>query len=145
MEGLVIERLKKEEIKDCVPIYIKEYSKEPYNEKWSEEIAMRSFEQSWNEDLCFVAKVNEKIAGFLFASIFPWESGEKSWAHEIVVDSEFQGKGVGEALWERYEEELKKKGIHHIEAMASLDAPAWKFHQKHGFKEARYKLIKKEL
>lgn len=85
----------------------------------------------------FVAEEDGRIIGFVCADP-QWEVAESDRGgaiHEIVVDPDFRGRGVGRALMEHAEEFLRSRGVTVIELWVGLRNPAREFYRKLGYRE----------
>lgn len=77
-------------------------------------------DDNFDSDLCYVAREDEKVVGFLLATRrkFPYlERGlepERGWTNVMFVAEEYQGKGIGTRLLLRAEEDLKVRGAKNI-------------------------------
>lgn len=152
--NLKIERAKEEDLPKLVDLYLRAY-------KGLEEYAythpkdVKSYlKWLWNRDKegIFLAKVDGKIVGFVAgdANWFSRREGKRVGAiHEIVVDPEYQGHGVGTALLNTILEYFKKKGLDTAELwVGDENYKAINFYKKFGFQESgRYnywiRMIKK--
>jgi len=139
--NLKIERSKEEELPKLVDLYLRAY-------KGLEEYAythpkdVKSYlKWLWNRDKegIFLAKVNGKIVGFVAgdANWFSRREGKRVGAiHEIVVDPEYQGHGIGTALMNTVLEYFKSKGLDTAELwVGDENYRAINFYKKFGFQE----------
>lgn len=84
-----------------------------------------------------VAEVDGELVGYAYAHAY-YGRAAYAWTVEvsIYVDQKAGGKGVGNALYDALEEELRKQGIRQALACISLpnDASIF-FHQKRGYEQ----------
>ncbi len=66
-----------------------------------------------DENICVVAEVNGKIAGFMISYILPFGFGiEKSaWIATMGVDPKYMGQGIGEKMAMEIFNQYKQRGI----------------------------------
>ena len=58
----------------------------------------------------FVAEEGGVIAGMLTLAVVELPTGRKAWIEDVVVDAEFRGRKIGEALVEKAKEEATAIG-----------------------------------
>lgn len=142
---LKIRKARKGDVAQMVPIWVSEYGKPPYNEKWPEKRARKKIRDYMKEDTVFVAVSGGKVIGFIIGRTEYWHDGYHGQVDELVVSDEYQGKGVGTALMDRMERLFRSKGIKNMSLYTSPKAKAMDFYRKKGFKEAEYVILEKEL
>lgn len=146
MVMMEIRKAKKGDLKKIAEIFKKEYAKQPYNEKWSDDTSFNSVKQYYEDSEIFVAEVNKTIIGFIIFSEFTWDEGKMGSLSEVVVNSEEQGKGVGKALINFMEEWFKKRGIKKIRLMAVAKSKALKIYEKIDYERIKkYIIMEKNL
>ena len=146
--NLRVKKCKKSDLPECLPIFIKEFSENPYNEKWNKKLALKKLEEhfSGKNKYCFVAKENEKLIGFAFARTFQWHDGRNGFIEEIVVEKHYQGKGIGTKLYAKAESGMKKKeNIRRVWLITEPSSRAWKFHERNNFKKTPWILANKKM
>ena len=67
-----IRRPKKSELKNLVEIFVREYAKPPWKEKWKKELASNRFKWYFQSKQIYVADISGKAVGFISFSFFPW-------------------------------------------------------------------------
>ncbi|MCX8159145.1 MAG: GNAT family N-acetyltransferase [Candidatus Pacearchaeota archaeon] len=144
MEIVKIRKGKKSDLKEIVRIFIKEFGKSPYNEKWSEKNAFLKFKDYFKFAKCFVAVVDKKVVGFIFADTY-YQQTKKLWIYDLVVDGSYQGGGIGKKLIDFAINYFMKKGIDGVRLIASRKAKAFKFYKKLNFKETDFVEMEKKL
>jgi len=140
-----IRKAKEEDLKSVVEMFKVEYSKEPYNERWSVERALEKVKNYFKDDVIFVAEIEGKIIGFIIVRDYLWDDSRRGSVEEFVVLADFQGKGVGTKLMGYIEKYFLSKGIRHLSFFTSKKARAAKFYEKLGFKETDFVNFEKEL
>jgi ribosomal protein S18 acetylase RimI-like enzyme len=84
-----------------------------------------------NPDLSFVAVDNEKIIGYVQADL----CNDEAVLEDIVVDKEYQGKGIGKILLNKELKVLKQKKVKVVLAEVHYKcASAIPFYYKHNFR-----------
>ena len=138
-----IRKAEKKDLKKISEIFKIEYAKKPYNEKWGSK-AIVKIKDYFSRNFIFVIEDSKKIAGFVIASPYLWHDGVRCAIDEIVVSSEYQGKGYGIKLLDYLEDFAGKRGIKAITLFSATKSKAFKFYKKRGFKEEDFvSMIKK--
>ncbi len=140
--NFVIERARREDLKDLIDIYLEGYKGlEEYSYTHPEDV--RAYmDWLWRRDPegIFVAKVEGKKVGFVAgdANWFSKRSGKRVGAvHEIVVLPDFRGMGIGKALMEKILDYFSKKGLDTAELwVGDGNFRAMEFYRKLSFKES---------
>jgi ribosomal protein S18 acetylase RimI-like enzyme len=118
-------------------MFIKEYSKRPYNEKWSKKTATQKIKDYFKGHEIFLLEIDKKIIGFIVITTYLWDKGTRGYIDEIVIDSKFQGKGYGKKLMEFVEDYFRKKGIKEVTLMSSTKSKAFNIYKKLKYKEEK--------
>ena len=107
---------------------------------------LSEFEINLNTGYCFVAMINKKVIGFVFAhEALPFRG--KLYIRYIAVHPDYQEQGIGFLLYKKLIEKARRTKIIEIAALINTDnPPSIKFHEKAGFvlkdrKEATLKLL----
>ena len=137
-----IENVKEEELFKLVDIYLRAYKGlEEYAYTHPEDVK-GYLKWLYNRDKSgfFVVKVNDKIVGFV--------AGDANWfsrrerknvgaIHEIVVDPDYQGQGIGTTLMKKILEYFKGKELDTAELwVGDENYRAINFYKRFGFQEA---------
>ncbi len=142
--GIKIGKARKSDSKDIIKLFIKEYSKPPYNERWTKASINKKMKDYYKESKIFILK-DKKLVGFVIFHEYMWDRGEQGEIDEIVVDSNFQGRGYGTKLMFFVEDYFKKKGIKILSFMSNPKSKAFKFYNKLGYKEHDFVSLQKIL
>ncbi|NPB07415.1 MAG: GNAT family N-acetyltransferase [Aquificae bacterium] len=139
--NLRIERVKKEDFPQLTELYLRAYrGLEEYAYTHPEDV--RSYLE-WlhrrDPEGFMVARADGRIVGFVAgdANWFSRREGKRVGAiHEIVVDPEYQGMGVGKKLMERILNYFREKGLDTAELwVGDENRKALNFYKKFGFFE----------
>lgn len=135
MEIRLIER---KDLKVCAQLLEQAYSKEPYNETFIKGAALKYVQDKFKKGKkhSFVIIIDNKIGGFIFASLSYWADGPQAIMEEIVVDEKIRGKGYAKQLTDHLENHFKKLGTKTAMLWVKKGTAAHKFHLKNGFNEA---------
>jgi aminoglycoside 6'-N-acetyltransferase I len=124
--------------RDIAQIIKEEYSKKPYEEKWTEKSAIETLRHFASIGRIFVAEIEGKIAGFIIITKEIYNGKINYIIEELVVSADYQGKGVGTELINRMEKIGKKEGVSSIILYASTKAKAYKFYKHLGFEHLKH-------
>ena len=129
-----IRKATKKDFKEIAEIIKNEYGKKPYNEKWTIDSAVKTLDY-YNEyaDITVVLD-KDNIIGFLIVYEEYYNGDKNNHVEEIIVISEYQGRGIGRLLMEKLEKKSKKKGIKRITLDSKIKSGAYSFYKKLGFK-----------
>ena len=81
--------------------------------------------KKFKDSIAFVALINNKIVGF-------GNINKNGHLHRIYTHKDYQGKGIGSAIYNKLEETAKKLGIKEINLVSTITAK--EFYLKKGFK-----------
>lgn len=132
----------------CAELLREEFSKAPYNEKWTPAKAMRAV-RLWAKhpkSAIYVIEAGREKAGIIFGSEFYSEpEGKGFFVEEFAVAEGLKGKGIGGKALGLLEKELKKKGFKALTLLSHRKARAFNFYQKIGFKKSGMEYLRKIL
>ncbi|MDO8623622.1 MAG: N-acetyltransferase [archaeon] len=131
-----IRRAEKKDLKEISNLFRTESSKKPYNDKWTQKIALKEVTGFFKKKDMYVAIINKKIVGFIVSSICS-DNKKKAYIDELWLKPEYQGKGIGKSLVKFIEDKYKKKGIKILRVVSSKKARAFGFYKKVKFKELK--------
>lgn len=140
-----IRKANAKDIPRIAELFMREYAKEPYNEKWNNKTSIKRIKTYLKENEIFVLEINNEIKGFTIISLYFWDTGLRGQIHEIVVDSNYQGKGFGGRLINFAEEYFKKRGAKRASLFSSDKSKAFKVYKHLGYKEEHFVSLYKKL
>ena len=131
-----IRKAAKKDVSEMVKLMIKEFSKPPYNDKWTIKSSKESILRSMKIGVAYVCVDNKKIIGLISITKEPYYE-PIALIDNLIVESSYQGKGIGKLLVKKVEETYRKKGFSMLYTITNKKAPAVKFYKKLGYKEGK--------
>lgn len=138
MEELVLARIEKQMINDCVDLFIETFTKEPWNDVYeSREQVVKFFINHYNNNyfLGYAALLHDRVVALSIGMIKPWIRGLEYYIDEFCVSYEMQGRGIGTWFIKAIEEDIKEQEINAMMLNTERNYPSHKFYEKNGFKE----------
>jgi len=132
-----IRKARKEDLKKIDEIFREEYSKFPYNEKWTKEKSLTKLKEYLKYNLIFVIENSKGILGFLIGHIDIWDKGNEGFIDEVVVSRKFQGKGYGKLLMNFIIKYFDRKNCKNLRLMSNPKSIAFKIYKKMGFNKSK--------
>jgi aminoglycoside 6'-N-acetyltransferase I len=134
LDNLLIREAVTKDIDEIVEIFKNEYSKPPYNEKWTFASAKLKIEQYLKfEDKCLIAIFNNRVAGFIIFKSVIWDDGNHIFVDEFAVDERLQKKGIGKKLINFVES--YNKNTTSVEFFTHKNSDAYKFYKNMGYND----------
>jgi GNAT superfamily N-acetyltransferase len=136
MESLVLQKIKKHMIKDCVDLFIETFTKEPWNDVYeSREQVERFFYNHFDNNyfVGYVALLGDKMVALSIGMKKPWIKGFEYYIDEFCVSYEAQGRGIGSWFIKAIEENIKEQGMCAMILNTEKGYPSQKFYEKNGF------------
>lgn len=118
-----------------------EFNKQPYEDGWTDKTSRGIVRYFLKIGYGFVLIEGKKIIGVVIARDEPYAQGTYINIEELVVSSEYQGKGYGKKLIQELERIGKKKKAHVIYFSANKKSKAFNFYKKLGYKESKQMVI----
>ncbi|MFQ5531754.1 MAG: GNAT family N-acetyltransferase [Candidatus Nanoarchaeia archaeon] len=141
-----IRKATKKDVMGIVELYWLEFRKVPYNERDSKREILRKIVNYFKGNVIFVLEIGGKVEGFIIGQVFPSDEVKSGFIDEIVISSNFQGKGFGKKLIEEIDKYFMKNGARIVELLSHRRSKAFKIYKKMGFKEEKgYAYMRKEL
>ena len=132
-----IRKANEKDVEDMAKLIINGFSKYPYHDKWTKKEAKDSVKSDLIRGKGYVAEERKKIVGFI---VITKEISGKIYLfiENLVVDIDYQRKGIGKKLVDFIEEKQRKKGEVIISLSANKKSTAYKFYKKLGYKENKF-------
>ena len=137
MDEIIIRKFNIEMLDECVDLYMKTYSQEPWNESWdSRDIVSNFYKNHYanNYFLGFVAIKDEKIVGVSVGFLKPYIRGMEYYIDDFFVSLDYHRQGIGSKFIEAIKNELISEKIHAIMLNTERGYPSHKFYESVGFK-----------
>lgn len=140
-----IRKAKKQDFLKLAEIMKSEYAKSPYNENWSKHLSLERIKYYNKHFQLFVSQMDGGVVGFISIGIAPSFGGLRGSIEDFVVDSQFQGRGIGKKLFNFAQKYLEKAGVAKIVLLADKNADIFKVYKKNGYNESEWGLLIKAL
>jgi len=98
MNEVIIQRFCIERLEECVDLYMKTYSREPWNEIWKSKDVVSNFMQNHyknNYFIGFMALKSNKVVGVSLGFEKSWIKGMEYYIDEFFVDVDLHRQGIG--------------------------------------------------
>ncbi|WP_342576064.1 GNAT family N-acetyltransferase [Solibacillus sp. FSL K6-1781] len=130
-------RMEKSDLATCTETFIKVFNAEPWNDNWNDESAHQYLSDYYNTPnfLGVIAIENGVLLGFIMGVQRKWYSGDEYFIHEMCVDQTLQNKGIGKAMLNYLEIQLKEKSVELMTLLTNRNIPAEHFYKNNGFDE----------
>ena len=129
-----IRKVTKKDFEYMAKLIVKEFAKPPYNDKWTKKEAIDSIKSDLSKGESYVAEEGNKIAGFIVVT--KQISGKTYlFIENLVVDENYQRRGIGKKLVEEIERRYIKKRDVVISLSVNKKSMAYKFYKKLKYKE----------
>ncbi|MFD1929169.1 GNAT family N-acetyltransferase [Sporosarcina siberiensis] len=121
----------------CTRLFVDVFNQEPWNDKWSEEMAEKYLLDYTNTPgfLGILAVEGDVIIGFIFGAHRVWWSGNEFFINEMCVNAEKQKNGIGSMLLNYLLKELDSENVSNLSLLTDRGIPAEAFYKKNGFIE----------
>ena len=131
-----IRKATKKDINKVIKMWIREFAKTPWKEKWTKQKVEKTIKSSKGK--VYVAIINNKIVGFIHVSERYYVAGLIVVLENLVVSKDYQNQGVGSELVEYIERIYRKKQFCKIFLNTMTKATSYKFYKKRGYKDSKY-------
>lgn len=133
---MIIRLVEEEDLDGCGCVYAEAFDAAPYNGSWTQQTASDMLSGLLRRDPahCWCMEENGSILGFAFCTTFGTFRGT---IQELAIAPGLQGRGLGTQLMQHILGEFRKEGVQNVDLIANLDAPAYGFYKKFGFKRPR--------
>lgn len=135
--------MQESDIKKVIPIYIDYYNNHEDGE-WTEETTYKRIHQVWSREdsLCLIAEKGNIIVGFAIGYFEQYDDIQAYDLVEIVIESEWQNKGLGTEFMQELELQVKQKGGAMIQLQAVNDEMHERLYGKLEYKDCTNLKIK---
>ena len=137
--NITVELTENKNYKELARIYVQEFSKKPFNEKWTEQKALKKIEICSKYCDIFEIKSNREIVGFIIVNINFWDFEDCVCGEDIAIKKEFQNKGVGKIVFNKIFGYYKKKGYKKFYGI--IIAERLKFYENLGLKPSKQSIF----
>ncbi len=135
---MTIRKGTRKDIGSIVNVWVQEYSKKPYYEKWTLKTSQKRVKDYFDKKyLIYVIEIEKKIVGFVIFEIYPFGNGAQTYIADIAVLSENQGNGIGKILMKKVESESRERGSKLISLRSSKKSRAFGFYKKLNYREEK--------
>ena len=128
-----LNKTKDREIKTLAEIYIEEFSKPPYKEKWTLKKATEKIKIFKNLYDCYTIFYGKNIIGFIAVNPTFMCPGVVAFGEDIVIKKEFQGKGLSTLVFNKIFQIYKKRSFKYFMGIAHKKSKALKIYKRKGF------------
>lgn len=136
--ALELRTLNDDNIKEITKLFFDVFSKEPWNDDWSDENQLNAYILDLtgnNNSLTLGFYENGVMIGLSMGRVKHWFSGTEYCIDEFCIKTEEQGRGLGRQFLEAVESFIKQKGMSHIFLQTERNMPAYDFYKRNGFHE----------
>ena len=121
----------------CAATFRKVFNAEPWNDNWNDDSAFQYLSDYYHTPnfLGVIAIEHGELLGFIMGVQRKWYSGDEYFIHEMCVDQTLQNKGIGKAMLNYLEIQLKEKSVESMTLLTNRNIPAEQFYKNNGFEE----------
>lgn len=133
-----IQELSVEQIEEIKSLFVSVFTKEPWNDDWSDETQLEAYIMDLignRNSLALGLYEDGQLTGLALGNIRHWYEGTQYNIDELCISTSEQRRGLGTLFFEQMESFLKQKGFCHIFLQTDRNVPAYQFYQKNGFYE----------
>ncbi|MCI8388825.1 MAG: GNAT family N-acetyltransferase [Clostridiales bacterium] len=132
------ERLDDNVFDDIRDLFVSVFSREPWNDDWSDEDQLRAYIHDLtgqSNSLAFGMYNGDELIGISLGHIRHWYTGTEYFIDELCISTSEQGKGIGTLFVNEIEKACSELGLTHIFLLTDHNVPAYEFYKKRGFHE----------
>ena len=136
----------RKDFEELSKIYAEEFSKQPYNEPWTNEKAKKKMDIF--SMYCDIWKIlfEKEIVGLIVINPNQWCPGEVIFGEEMAIKSEMQNKGIGFKALQLIFGEYRKRGFKKFMGLENKNSRARNLYNRIGTLPSKeYIIIEKEL
>lgn len=130
------DEITKDDITEISKMYVESFNAEPWNDKWTEEVASKRLLKMLSYDGAYgiVCRENDNIVGMILGHDEYYYNGLHFEIKEFCTRRDIQGKGIGKKLLKYFENKLKDKGIDNIFLLTCANDRTEGFYKKNQYK-----------
>jgi len=136
VENVIVVKMEKEMIEECVDLFIETFSREPWNDVYESRNQVVEFLNNHyanNYFVGYVTMIDNKIEALSIGMKKPWIKGFEYYIDEFCVSYSIQGKGIGSRFIQEIEKDIIKHGMNGIILNTEKNYPSHRFYEKNGF------------
>jgi len=124
-----------ENIRDCIPVFLKSYNQPPWNYNWTFEKAEQYLSEylGCKQFIGFILYDQNQPAGAIFAHRKTWWTNKQLMIDEFFISPEKQRMGYGKKLLGFCEQYAIEKQIESIILMTNKYMPSYNFYDNIGY------------
>lgn len=135
-ENIKIKKAQKKDLNQVIKIWITEFRKTPWNERWTKEKVKKTVKSYGGK--VYVAVIGNNVVGFALVTEIYYIDGPIVILENLVVSNNYQEKGIGSALLKHIERIYKKKRFAKVFLDTIKKTKSYKFYKKRGYKNSKY-------
>ncbi len=128
-------RVNRDNLAECERVFVQVFNNPPWNESWEIETVVRRLQQIYQTPGFYGLLVghNGETIGFAIGIIEQWDKSKHFYLKEMCVASAQQRRGVGAALMNALEENLRNEDVERLYLYTARDTFAQSFYEKQNF------------
>ncbi len=117
-----------------VPVFIKTFNGEPWNERWSAESASKALMEIYENSGFYALAAFDKneVIGAILGTIKTYDVSQVCYIDHLFVSPEYRRQRVASQLYQKAIKELKEKGVKGAFFTTLRNTPAYEFYIRHG-------------
>ena len=135
-ENIKIKKAQKKDLGQVIKIWITEFRKTPWNERWTKENVKKTIKSYGGK--IYIAVVDNNVVGFALVTEIYYLGGPIVTLEDIVESNDYQKQGIGSALLKHVEKIYKKKRFAKVFLNTMKKTKSYKFYKKRGYKDSKY-------
>ncbi|MEK6873302.1 MAG: GNAT family N-acetyltransferase [Nanoarchaeota archaeon] len=139
--NIVLRKSKKSELKIISNIYMDEFSRSPYNEKWTFKKSYERISFYFKYYDLYVILLDRKLIGFIAVNPKFMCPGDVAYGEEMAIIKEFQKKGIGKEIIKKIFAIYKKKGFKRFLCLVNKKGNSIKMFKKLNVSESKSDIL----
>lgn len=135
-----IKKLNHSKTEDIDQLFLRVFSSEPWNETWTTEMVHKRLEGLLVNPMtvAYVAYDQQELVGCLIGHLTSFQETIEFFVDEFFIDSTRQRAGIGTAMMEFVEDDLKMAGVGSITLLTAKGFPSESFYLKQNYKQLEH-------